>query len=148
MKKGISPIVAAVLLIAITMAIAGILSFWAGSFVQRNIEEGENTTSELSCLNARFQVFSTCSYYPINKEITVVLENQGSQDLVLDSLYVFYPNNFLKQFKLSGKLPGNQLIPFNSTAFNVVGIDPGFQSFQLRTTCPNVYRDFNCTEVR
>lgn len=145
MNKGISPIVAAVLLIAITMAIAGILSFWAGSFVQRSIEESKNTTSDFNCLNARFQIFSACLYSSTNKEITVVLENQGTQDLVLDSLYVFYPNNLLRQFKISGILPGNQLILFNSSTFNISNIDSGFQSFQLRTTCPNVYREFNCT---
>ncbi len=142
MSKGLSPIVASVILIATTMAIAGILSFWAGSFVEKKVGESENTTTDIACLNARFALFTKCQYNPQTKEINFILENQATQDIVLDSLYVFYPNNNLKSFKLSLRLPANQLVPFNQS-----GIDSGFTSFQLRTTCPNVYREFNCSEV-
>ena len=138
--KGLSPIVASVILIATTMAIAGILSFWAGSFVEKKVGETENTTSDIECLNARFSLFTQCQYNQQAKEISFILENQVTQDITLDSLYVFYPNNNLKQYKISLKLPANQLMPFNQS-----GIEPGFVSFQLRTNCPNVYREFNCT---
>ncbi len=137
--KGISPIVAAVLLIAITMAIAGILSFWAGSFVQKNIKENENTI-EIDCINAKFRIYSTCSYIPQSKEIKFILENQRNIELNLTSLYVFYPNNLLTQIPISLRLPGNQLIPFN-----ISNIDPGFESFQIRSNCPDLYIQFNCT---
>jgi hypothetical protein len=123
------------------MAIAGILSFWAGSFIEKKVSESQNTTTDISCLNARFSLFTQCKYNSQTKEISFILENQATQDITLDSLYVFYPNNNLKQFKLSLKVPANQLMPFNQS-----GIDPGFVSFQLRSTCPNVYREFNCTE--
>ncbi|MEM5776832.1 MAG: hypothetical protein QXJ06_00090 [Candidatus Aenigmatarchaeota archaeon] len=142
MSKGLSPIVASVILIATTMAIAGILSFWAGSFVEKKVSESENTTTDIGCLNARFNLFTKCQYNKENKEISFILENQGTQDIFLDNLYVFYPGNNLKSFKLSQKLPANQLLPFSQN-----GIEDGFVSFQLRTTCPNVYRDFNCTTV-
>jgi len=142
MRKGLSPIVASVILIATTMAIAGILSFWAGSFVEKKVGESENTTTDIACLNARFNLFTKCQYNKQSKEISFILENQASQDIVLDSLYVFYPSNNLKSYKISMKLPANQLMPFNQS-----GVEPGFLSFQLRTTCPNVYREFNCTEV-
>jgi flagellin-like protein len=139
--KGLSPIVASVILIATTMAIAGILSFWAGSFVEKKVGESENTTTDISCLNARFSLFTQCKYNEQTKEISFILENQATQDIILDSLYVFYPGNNLKQYKLSLKIQANQLRPFNQS-----GIEPGFIGFQLRTTCPNVYREFNCTE--
>ncbi|MBU5689554.1 MAG: hypothetical protein QXM68_01515 [Candidatus Aenigmatarchaeota archaeon] len=140
--KGISPIVASVLLIATTMAIAGILSFWAGSFVEQKVNESSTATDELSCLNLRFNLFTNCKYNSATREISFILENQVNKDITLDSLYVFYPRDFLKQYKLSMVLPANQLMPFNKS-----DIDAGFVSFQLRTTCPNVYKEFNCTEV-
>ena len=141
--KGISPIVASVFLIATTMAIAGILSFWAGSFVEQKVNQSSETTNEIDCLNLRFNLFTKCKYDSDKKEITFILENQVNKDITIDSLYVFYPRDFLKQYKLSMTLPANQLMPFNKS-----DIDPGFVSFQLRTNCPNVYRDFNCTEVQ
>lgn len=39
MKKGISPIIAAVILIAITMAIAGFMSVWANNLTSGRLEE-------------------------------------------------------------------------------------------------------------
>ncbi|MCS7135120.1 MAG: hypothetical protein N3E38_02375 [Candidatus Aenigmarchaeota archaeon] len=140
MSKALSPIVASVILIATTMAIAGILSFWAGTFVEKKVTETENVTTDISCLNARFSLFTQCKYNSQTREISFILENQGTQDINLDSLYVFYPDNNLRQFKLSLKLPANQLIPFKQG-----DIDPGFLSFQLRTTCPTVYKDFSCS---
>ncbi|MFH8092919.1 MAG: hypothetical protein QXM38_03190 [Candidatus Aenigmatarchaeota archaeon] len=140
MSKALSPIVASVILIATTMAIAGILSFWAGSFVEKKVSETSNATSDISCLNARFNLFTQCKYNAERKEISFILESQATQDLVLDSLYVFYPDNNLKQFKLSLKLPANQLLPFSQGE-----IDPGFVSFQIRTTCPGVYKEFTCS---
>ncbi|MEM5801151.1 MAG: hypothetical protein QW350_02400 [Candidatus Aenigmatarchaeota archaeon] len=142
MNKGLSPIVASVILIATTMAIAGILSFWAGSFVEKKIGESESTTTEIECLKSKFNLFTPCRYNQTKKEISFYLDNQSPHDIILDGLYVFYPNNNLRSYKLSIKVPANQPFPFNQS-----GIEPGFISFQLRTTCPNVYRDFNCTEV-
>ncbi|MEM5777129.1 MAG: hypothetical protein QXJ06_01635 [Candidatus Aenigmatarchaeota archaeon] len=142
MKKGLSPIVASVILIATTMAIAGILSFWAGSFVEKKVEESENTTSDINCLNLRFNLFTPCIYNQTKKEISFYLDNQSPREIILDGLYVFYPNNNLKSYKLSIRVPANQ--PF---LFSQSDIEPGFVSFHLRTTCPNIYRNFNCTEV-
>lgn len=139
--KGISPIVASVILIAITMAIAGILSFWAGNFVQKNIQETENSTGSISCIGAQFKAYSACKYYPQTREIKMILENQREKDLTLTGVYVFYPNNLLKQEKISLVLPGNQLMPFNFS-----NVDPGFDSFQIRSSCSNVNLDFNCTQ--
>jgi len=141
--KGLSPIVASVILIAITMAIAGVLSFWAGNFVQRNIQQTENTTEDLSCLNALFDTYSTCKYNSASKEISVVLENKRAKSLQLDSLYVFYPND-LVQFKIPETLPPN-LFYFKSSKYGIT-INPGFDHFELRSACPGVFKSFNCTE--
>jgi len=39
--KGISPLVATVLLIALTLTIAGIVAMWASSFTQAKLTEAE-----------------------------------------------------------------------------------------------------------
>src|SRR3989344_7488969 len=46
-KKGISPLIAAVLLIAFTMAIAGIMATWATQFSTQKIEQ---SSAEAECI--------------------------------------------------------------------------------------------------
>ncbi len=56
---GISPLVAAVLLIAVTMTIAGLLAYWATSFVRTSLPETNRTEAE--CRLADFSIYF-CSY--------------------------------------------------------------------------------------
>ncbi len=48
-KKGVSPLIASVLLIAVTMAIAGVMATWATSFTSSKISE---TSSGAECIGA------------------------------------------------------------------------------------------------
>lgn len=141
MTKGISPLVAAVILIAVTMTIAGILSFWATSFVQKGLPEVENTTQQTICLGAKFRVYSG-SYNSTSQGLALILENQRNVDLTLDKLYIFYPNNRLETYQLSGILANNELKPIN-----VSNIEDGFEYGQIRTNCPEVYASFTYSEV-
>jgi flagellin-like protein len=141
MVKGISPLVASVILIAVTMTIAGILSFWATSFVHRGLPEGENVTQDINCQGAQFRLYSTCNYHSQTKEIVFVLENQRSIDLNFDKLYVFYPDR-LEDHVLPGTLAGNEL-----KRFNVSNIETGFEKLQIRTACSGVFIEFNCSQV-
>lgn len=83
--KGISPLIASVILIAVTLAIAGILSTWALQFVGRT---QVGITMRTECINAlQFTVspsFSggnlTLSYF--NTKTTISLEN-------LTAIYTF-----------------------------------------------------------
>lgn len=136
--KGISPLVASVILIAATMSIAGILSYWASSFVQRGLTESGNTTQESQCLSSLFRVYSG-RYANASKSLTIILENQRLVDVSLSNVYLFYPNDELKSFNISGVIAGNEL-----KTFNVSGIDPGFVSGEVRSTCPQVIATFKC----
>lgn len=48
-KKGVSPLIASVLLIAVTMAIAGVMATWATQFTSTKISE---TSSGADCIGA------------------------------------------------------------------------------------------------
>ena len=75
--KGISPLVAASLLIAVTMTIAGILAFWASSYMRTTTTQFTNQTSMLrKCTGARFDIFLQ-DYDPDTQEHKIYLENKG-----------------------------------------------------------------------
>ena len=67
-KKGVSPLIAAVLLIAVTMAIAGVMATWATTFTAGKVEEA-NIGAD--CIGA----FDISSLTFINTTITVKIRN-------------------------------------------------------------------------
>jgi len=75
-KKGISPIIATVLLIAITVVLMVIIIGWSSKFVE---DRGQKSQAEVSlgCSNVNFKVFRACSN--TNK---IMIENRDENNLV------------------------------------------------------------------
>jgi len=140
MRKGISPLVAAVILIAATMSIAGILSFWANSFIEQKLRESENSTQETGCIGAKFSLYSgtydndtTSADY---QTLYLIIENERLFDLTLDKLYIFKPNNVLEEKDIDVTLRSNEI-----KSFNVTGISNIFSVLRIKTNCPDVQID-------
>ncbi|MEA3230037.1 MAG: archaellin/type IV pilin N-terminal domain-containing protein, partial [archaeon] len=53
-KKGISPLIAAVLLIAFTMAIAALLTTWVTQFTESQQKESEKYQEKIECSGSNF----------------------------------------------------------------------------------------------
>jgi len=141
MRKGLSPIVASVILIAATMTIAGILTFWTTGFVSKKLNETSNVNDETTCYGAEFKLHSA-SYS--NGTLFLRLDNRRNVDLKLENLYLFYPDNSmdtvpLKEFSLKGN-EIKQLSP-------IMGVRPNFVSGKIKTNCPTVFLDFSSSEV-
>jgi len=143
MRKGISPLVAAVILIAATMSIAGILTFWATGFVKGRLTSVENTTVETECVAAQFRLYSgTFDNSTSPYTLTLILENQRSIDLTLNNLYLFLPNGDLKEHTLTGTLEGNKL-----KSFTVTDVDGSFTRGIIKTNCPDVNVEFTISQL-
>lgn len=141
MRKGISPIVASVILIAATMSIAGILSFWATGFIRTRLTESENVTGETVCLGADFKFYSG-RYDKDTKTLYLILDNRRNVDLELENLYLFYPNNLMKTIPLKDTLKANDI-----RSYNVTGVDDGFENMKIKTNCPEVSLDIAYSSV-
>ena len=104
--KGISPLVATVLLIAATMSIAMILSFWASSFVQQGLPQQNQTEQQRNCQFADFDIYQ-CSYNVTNSSMSLILRNLRSSPIQDVRLVLFLPNNSVSlPYSLSQSLPG------------------------------------------
>lgn len=140
MRKGISPLVAAVILIAATMSIAGILSFWASGFVKSRLGEAGNVTVESGCLGAEFKLHSG-SYD--NETLTLIVDNIRAVDLVLENIYFFSNGELIEETSLNNMiLKSNEIkqVPVPSAPAN-------FTSAKIKTNCPEVYLDFTFSQV-
>jgi flagellin-like protein len=85
-RKGISPLVAVIMLIAFTMIVAGILAGWATRFAtdQRNMLE--------KCVRASLLI-QTAVYETSTSNITIMLYNPGAVSLRDFNVQVTYDDN-------------------------------------------------------
>jgi flagellin-like protein len=130
-KKGISPLVAAVLLIAVTMTIAGILAFWTTSFVRTHTEQFERESEKVECRFADFEVFS-CSYNSTSKKITLILRNVRDIDLKNVTTFVIYQNESVipESGYALGLLKANTL-----KTFKLANVSSDYKELLITTHC-------------
>jgi len=104
-RKGISPLIAAVLLIAFTMAVAAILTAWVTSFTQSTTEDVGNRSEQLvSCSFAGLSIYDAILS---GSDLTVSMANTGTKDLGEVSVVVFHEDGSTNQTSVPGLESGN-----------------------------------------
>ncbi len=82
-RKGISPLVAVIMLIAFTLITGGILAAWVSQFTQTQRAYAQR------CTNARV-VIQSGTYDSSSKNLTLVLYNYGDVDLRFRAVLKYY----------------------------------------------------------
>ena len=137
-RKGLSPLIAAVILIAATMSIAGILAFWVSSFVQTELEEAAGVTGGAECLGAKFELHSV-SYE--DGTLHLILDNKKPVDLYLTNLFLIYSDT-VDPKELDVTLKRNEIKPIT-----VPNVTDGFLTGEIKTHCPDVSVFFTYDQV-
>jgi flagellin-like protein len=89
-RKGISPIIASVLLLAVSLAVVGIFSGWAPELAQDVTDSTSNSTYEtIACNEASIEIRSA---YDDGTDVTVSIRNNGDENLNNLSLVAFDQN--------------------------------------------------------
>jgi len=104
--RGISPLVATIMLIAFTLIVAGILAAWATQFAQSQRRQFE------ICANARLMILRA-SYDEQNETLSVIVHNYGSASLDLVAL-LEYTNttlhpNIIEQYPQTCNVSANSI---------------------------------------
>lgn len=140
-KKGISPLVAAVLLIAVTMTIAGVLAYWAATFVQTSLPGANQTESE--CRFADFNIYS-CRYTNSTNSINLILKNEKNIELKNLKLFLFYSNGSISApINLAGNLPAGGMLK----SFIINNVTEDFSRISVGTQCPGIIKEKVCSKV-
>lgn len=150
--KGISPLVATVLLIAFVVSVAGILSIWLHSL----------TVSTTQLVGTEASVAIACSYggikltdlYFSNNFLTGGIENTGSITLGNISLQIVYSNLTTQKFELcledgiakSCSLSNLTLSPRDLIYFNI-SISSNYDKIRVLTNCTSVYFEAESSDV-
>ena len=138
MSKAVSPLVAAVLLIAVTMTIAGMLSYWASGFVRQQTETFSNQSVVSRCNFADFRVY-LCNYNSSSQRVNLILENIRTIELRNLTAFVIYPDNTISTFDLNGTLPAGFI-----KTFPILGVTGGFSNVLIKTECPDLSVSSTC----
>lgn len=126
MGKGISPLVATVLLIAITMTIAGVLAYWASGFVAISLPQSE-------CATASFIILYK-SYDLLNRNMTLFIQNKGPGQLIITNITFGYPGGEIDSRSINRTLTTNAL-----TSVVLENVEPNYIICSVYSNCPNVY---------
>lgn len=137
--KAVSPLVAAVLLIAVTMTVAGVLAYWASSFVRKRTELWENQTITSECQFADFKIYQ-CRYNSSASKINLLLENIRDVELKDLKVYLLYPDG-----TISPAIPLNTSLAAGSVqSYYISGITQNFNKIIIKTHCTELSKEDDC----
>lgn len=132
-RKGISPLIAAVLLIAFTMAIAGIMATWATSFSRERLVTAEEAAECVGAID-----ISSLSYS--NGTISIKIRNIGELTNLtgLKATVEYSDKTKNKEYILENYNVTDPLPPASTTWFTInTGVYAKPESIEvLATNCP------------
>jgi len=131
MRKGISPLIAEVLLIGFTVAVASLVILWATSFTRTTTSRiGSQADIQAACMNAGIDFFGTVTYNTSSQTISGYIKNTGNVPLGNISFQVINStsiSNFPNQI--------TELLPQNIQYFSLSGVNPNFITLYVYTNC-------------
>ena len=108
-KKGVSPLIAVIVLIAFTLIVAGMLATWASRFARETLPATE-------CFNIDV-IIQGATYDTPTSTLNLYVKNRGTMDLTFDTLFK-YQNGTITQAGQTYTVNGGQLRTFTFTGIS------------------------------
>ncbi len=142
-KKGVSPLIAAVLLIAFTMAVAAILTAWLTSFTtQKTKYVGNKSSQVIACSYAGIAIYDAV-WDSTNNQMLISIANTGAIDLSNVTAYV-YNGGIQVGVGSTGKLKSADI-----KTVTVSGITSKPEKVVIKTPdCPNLINEETSISVK
>lgn len=151
MRKGISPLIATVLLIAFTVSVAAILGVWIPSFTKEHTESvGEHAGREITCA---YGGISVSHLQFCNNRLAGIIRNTNLIDLGNITIQITFQNAtpaqtiYLTQDGVAGTHSNMSLKPNQVASFNVTIGGSNYNNIHVYTNCSNVYDDSSISDV-
>ena len=108
-RKGVSPLIAVIVLIAFTLIVAGMLATWASRFARETLPTTE-------CFNIDV-IIQGATYDSPTSTLNLYVKNRGTIQLTFDTL-IKYQNGTIAQAGQSYTVDANQLRTFTFTGIS------------------------------
>jgi len=144
--KGVSPLVASVLLIAFAIAVAGLYSGWITSFTKVTTEEvQEHSEKRVTCSYGGIAL-DDVKYNRTNGNMSGTVENTDLISLGNIDFEVFYTNASREKLDLSMVLESGERNTFNRQVLDM-NITNNYDKIRVITNCSNVYDEISSSDV-
>ncbi len=151
--KGISPLIAVVLLIAFTVATAGIINVWLAGFTRQSSDTVSNES--ISSLKCSYGGVALKSLKYANANISGAIENTGTIGLNRIQIQALFKNATSAKVALCGSstAPYNcstanlSIAPRESAPFNISIGGSNYDKIRVLTDCASIYDSVDSSEV-
>lgn len=117
MKKGLSPLIATVLLIGITISMAALVMVWGQDLIKRTTEEtGESATTEIKCISRVTLELLNASCFDLTTNLPMT--PAGTMALTLDNRNEEAIDGIIVRVYGTGNVVQTRQIPFTLGAFS------------------------------
>ena len=147
MRKGVSPLIASVMLIAITVSIAMLIMTWFNTLAKSTTETVSNRTTEtVSCTSARLSIDAIYLNAGTAGSARIIVKNGDSRPIGINSvqLYNRTGNNFSTGFS-PGTLDPSAIYTVYLTGVSVPSCPADFSKAIVTSSCGGVSAVFDGT---
>lgn len=139
--KGISPFIASVLLIALTVAVAALYGGWITSFTKKTTQEvQEKSEKRVTCTYGGIAI-DDVKYNKTTGDLSGIVENTDIIDLGNIDFEIFYTNATRQKLDLNMTLGPGERNVFN---INITG---NITKIRVITNCSNVNDEVSSSDV-
>jgi len=145
MRKGVSPLIASVMLIAITVSLAILIMGWFGNLTKSTTDTVANRTTEtVSCTSARVSIESVYLSPGTAGSARIIVKNGDSRPIGINSvqLYNRTGNNFSTGFS-TGTLDAGAIYTVYLTGVSVPSCPADFSKALVTSSCGGVSATFD-----
>ena len=133
MKKGITPLIAEVLLIGLTVTIASIIILWVTGFTRTSTKTiTSQAETQLACTYGGIGFYGTVNYNSTSQALFGYLKNTGNVPLGNISFQIIYRNGTIDSRSIDV-----ELAPANIISFYFIDISSNIDLIHVSTNCTN-----------
>ena len=143
-KKGVSPLIASVLLIAFTLAIGAFMSTWLHDITKKQTDEAVSNSKpecQFAMLNFQNVTFNSSG----NGKLSIMLENTGTKAVSVSGVRIIYDDDTITkaQFNATSVGAGDAIIMAVSNSTDNGSVRADLSKIRLITECPNNNIEYN-----
>ena len=132
-KKGVSPLIASVLLIVFTVVVGSFILTWLMNYNNTNTDKAEKDT--LYVLNCSNQNVNINSVTKDGGNITLFVENRGKESLRLKTVTLTDTNGNMCSHSVSTTIDGGGMEKVNFTDTDCSSVSDSHYTARVSTTC-------------
>lgn len=140
MRKAVSPLVASVLLIAFTMAIAAVLTAWISSFTTTQKQQTEAFEEKIKCAYANFVADRGYLFYDVDAGLMKVrLKNSGTRDVKFSGYDIWTTDSPTIPFIYAVDPTIAPAVPQSSFIIVTINVTSNLTKIRFTTPCEGLY---------